>query len=88
MAFFHFLKRCKHKYITSDIRKSFVTSPSDYYYSVTPKIVIICEKCGKYKTLAGEKIELHGSMDEESKLLFYVVANEFLEKIKNKYKID
>ena len=88
MALFDFLKPCKHKYITTDIRKSFVTSPSGYYYSVAPKIVIICEKCGKCKTLMEEKIELRGNMDEKSEFLFDIIANKFLEKIKNKYKID
>ena len=88
MVFFDFLKRCKHRYIIIDKRRFFTTSPSGYYYSIAPKIVITCEKCGKCKTLMGEKIELRGSMDEKSELLFDIIANKFLEKIKNKYKID
>jgi hypothetical protein len=88
MALFDFLQRCKHRYIIIERRPHFVESPSGYYYSVAPKIVIICEKCGKCKTLMGEKIELRGNMDEKSEFLFDIIANKFLEKIKNKYKID
>ena len=87
MAFFDFLKPCKHRYIIVNKRQHFTTSPSGYYYSVAPKIVIVCEKCGKCNTLMGKTIKLRGSMDEKSELLFDIITNEFLEKIKKKYNI-
>lgn len=85
MAFFHFLKWCKHRYIIIDKRRHFTTSLFGYDYSVAPKIVILCEKCAKSKTITGAKINLRCSMNEKSELLFDIIANEFLEKINIKY---